>query len=94
LDPIHVINALKCGFEGVIGAVCSAEDCKLEKGRDAAERNLVVLNNALKKMNLLDNFEYYESSPRCEGEFKKKVDAFYTKLKAKKKCEVAVAEAT
>lgn len=93
LDPIHVINALKCGFDGVIGAVCSAEDCKLEKGRDAAERNLVVLNNALKKMNLLDNFEYYEASPRCEGEFKKTVDAFYTKLKAKKQCEVAVAEA-
>jgi len=93
LDPVHVINALKCGFDGVIGAVCSAEDCKLEKGRDAAERNLVVLKNALKKMNLLDNFEYYEASPRCEGEFKKTVDAFYAKLKAKKQCEIAVAEA-
>jgi coenzyme F420-reducing hydrogenase delta subunit len=93
LDPVHVINALKCGFDGVIGAVCSAEDCKLEKGRDAAERNLVVLKNALKKMNLLDNFEYYEASPRCEGEFKKTVDAFYTKLKEKKQCEIAVAEA-
>jgi coenzyme F420-reducing hydrogenase delta subunit len=93
LDPVHVVNALKCGFDGVIGVVCSAEDCKLEKGRDVAERNLEVLKRALKKMNLLDNFEYYEASPRCEGDLKKAVDAFYAKLSAKRECEVAVAEA-
>ncbi len=93
LDPVHVVNALKCGFDGVIGVVCSAEDCKLEKGRDVADRNLDVLRRALKKMNLLDNFEYYEASPRCEGDLKKAVDAFYAKLVAKRECEVAVAEA-
>lgn len=93
LDPVHVVNALKCGFDGVMGVVCSAEDCKLEKGRDVADRNLDVLRRALKKMNLLDNFEYYEASPRCEGDLKKAVDAFYAKLIAKRECEVAVAEA-
>ena len=93
LDPVHIVNALNCGFDGVMGVVCSAEDCKLEKGRDAAERNLVVLKVALKKMNMLDRFEYYEASPRCEDEFKQALDNFYEKLAAKKQCMVAVAEA-
>jgi coenzyme F420-reducing hydrogenase delta subunit len=94
LDPVHVINALKCGFDGVIAAVCSAEDCKLEKGRDAAERNLEVLKDVLKKMNLLDRFEYYEASPRCADEFKEKLDAFYKKIAAMPQCAVIMTEAS
>jgi len=93
MDPVHVINALKCGFDGVMAVVCSADDCKLEKGRDTAERNLEVLKDALKKMNLLDRFEYYEASPRCEGDFKRALDAFYAKLAAMPQREVIVEEA-
>ncbi len=82
MDPVHVINALKCGFDGVMAVMCSSDDCKLEKGRDTAERNLEVLKNALKHMNLLNRFEYYEASPRCEDDFKLAFDAFYKKLAA------------
>jgi coenzyme F420-reducing hydrogenase delta subunit len=73
--------------------VCSAEDCKLEKGRDVAERNLDVLKDVLKKMNLLDRFEYYEASPRCADEFKEKLDAFYKKIAAMPQCAVIMTEA-
>jgi len=93
MDPVHVINALKCGFDGVMAVVCSADDCKLEKGRDTAERNLDVLKDTLKKMNLLDRFEYYEASPRCEGDFKQALDAFYAKLVAMPQRQVIVEEA-
>ena len=93
MDPVHVINALKCGFDGVMAVVCSADDCKLEEGRDTAERNLEVLKDALKKMNLLDRFKYYEASPRCEGDFKQALDAFYAKLEAMPQNEVIVEEA-
>jgi coenzyme F420-reducing hydrogenase delta subunit len=94
MDPVHVINALKCGFDGVMGVVCSAEDCKLEKGRDTAERNLTVLKDVLKKMNLLDRFELFEISPRCAGDFNQKLDAFYQKISALPKREEIVVEAT
>jgi coenzyme F420-reducing hydrogenase delta subunit len=93
LDPVHVVNALNCGFDGVMGVVCSAEDCKLQKGRDTAERNVEVLKTALKKLNLLDRFELYEASPRCEGDFNQKVDAFYQKLSAMPRREEVVVEA-
>jgi len=94
LDPVHVVNALKCGFDGVMGVVCSADDCKLEKGRDTAERNLGVLNDALKKMNLLDRFELFELSPRCAGDFNQKFDEFYKKITALPVREEIVVEAT
>ena len=94
LDPVHVINALKCGFDGVMAAVCSAEDCKLEEGRDTAERNLDVLKDVLKKMNLLDRFEYYEASPRRADEFNEKLDAFYKKIAAMPQCAVIITEAS
>jgi coenzyme F420-reducing hydrogenase delta subunit len=92
LDPVHVVNALNCGFDGVMGVVCSTEDCKLQKGRDTAERNMDVLKTALKKLNLLDRFELYEASPRCEGDFNEKVDAFYQKLLALPRREEVVVE--
>ncbi len=93
LDPVHIINALNCGFDGVMGVVCSAKDCKLQEGRDAAERNVDALKVSLKKLGLLDRFELYEESPRCAGEFEAKLDEFYKKICGLPKREVAV-EAT
>jgi coenzyme F420-reducing hydrogenase delta subunit len=93
LDPVHVINALNCGFDGVMGVVCSSKDCKLQEGRDTAERNVSALKVALKKLGLLDRFELYEESPRCAGEFEQKLDEFYAKISALPKREVTV-EAT
>jgi coenzyme F420-reducing hydrogenase delta subunit len=80
LDPVHIVNALSCGFEGVMAVVCSSKDCKLQEGRDTAERNLSVMLEVLKKKGLLDRFELYEESPRCEGDFKAKLDVFYQKI--------------
>ncbi len=80
LDPVHVVNALSCGFDGVMAVVCSSKDCKLQEGRDTAERNLGVILDVLKKKKLLDRFELYEESPRCQGDFEEKVDAFYQKI--------------
>lgn len=80
LDPVHVVNALRNGFDGVMAAVCSAEDCKLQEGRDTAERNMTVLKDVLAKMGLLGRFELFEVSPRFAGEFEKKLDAFVNKV--------------
>jgi coenzyme F420-reducing hydrogenase delta subunit len=93
MDPVHVVNALQCGFDGVMGVVCAADDCKLSEGRDTAERNLGVLKDVLKKLNLLDRFEMFELSPRCKGEFKSAFESFYQKIAALPKAAVVKAEA-
>jgi coenzyme F420-reducing hydrogenase delta subunit len=80
LDPVHVVNALRGGFDGVMAVVCSPEDCKLQEGRETTERNMTVLKNALKKMNLLDRFELFTVSSRCVGDFNKKLDEFYRRI--------------
>ena len=93
LDPVHVVNALNCGFDGVMAVVCSSKDCKLQEGRDTADRNLGVILDVLKKKKLLDRFELYEESPRCAGDFDTKLDAFYQKISSLPKREACV-EAT
>ena len=93
LDPVHVVNALCCGFDGVMAVVCPSKDCKLQEGRDTAERNLGVIFDVLKKKGLLERFELYEESPRCAGDFDAKLDAFYEKISKLPKCEINV-EAT
>lgn len=80
LDPVHVVNALQNGFDGVMAVVCSAEDCKLQEGRETAERNMAVLKDTLKKMHLNDRFELFNASPRSIGDFDQKLDTFLKKI--------------
>ena len=80
LDPVHVVNALQNGFDGVMAAVCPSEDCKLQEGRETAERNIAVLKNVLKKMGLLERFELFTVHPRCVGEFEQKLDEFTRRI--------------
>lgn len=80
LDPVHVVKAFQRGFDGVMAIVCPEKDCKLQKGRDTAERQVEVLRKYLKALKLQDRFEIHELSPRCEGEFVSKFDAFREKV--------------
>jgi coenzyme F420-reducing hydrogenase delta subunit len=80
LDPVHVVNALQNGFDGVMAVVCAPEDCKLQEGKETSERNVIVLKNALKKMGLLNRFELFYASPRCIGDFSQKLEEFYGKI--------------
>jgi coenzyme F420-reducing hydrogenase delta subunit/Pyruvate/2-oxoacid:ferredoxin oxidoreductase delta subunit len=80
LDPVHVVNALQSGFDGVIAMICPTEDCKLQEGKETAERNMAVLKDTLKKMRLLDRFELFTVSPRSVGDFNRRLDAFCRKI--------------
>ncbi len=80
LDPAHVVNALRNGFDGVMAVVCGNEDCKLQQGGDNAVRQLEVLQGALKKFGLADRFEIHELSPRCAGDFNSIFEAFCDRI--------------
>jgi len=93
LDPVHVVEALYSGFDGVMAVVCSEEDCKLQEGEETAERNMAVLKNALEKMNLLERFELFIVSPRCVGEFNQKLDEFFKKIASMPPLKLVTVEA-
>jgi coenzyme F420-reducing hydrogenase delta subunit len=80
LDPVLVVEALQSGFDGVLASVCSSDDCKLELGRDVAERNAALLQRTLGKFGLHDRFEVYTGSPRSVGGFNEKLEAFIQKI--------------
>jgi len=80
LDPVHVVTALRGGFDGVMAAVCPSEDCKLQEGKETAERNLAVVKDVLKKIDLADRFELYRASPRCVGDFNQKLEEFSKRI--------------
>jgi coenzyme F420-reducing hydrogenase delta subunit/ferredoxin len=89
MDPLHVVNAFHQGFDGVMAVVCSAKDCKLQNGRDAAERQLEVLLGYLEGQGLSDRFEIHELSPRCEGEFTRKFETFHERISLLPPCPQA-----
>jgi len=93
LDPVHVVEALHSGFDGVMAVVCSVEDCKLQEGRETAERNMDVLKNFLKKSGLLERFELFTVSPRCVGEFNQKFEEFFKKIAAMPPLKIETVEA-
>jgi coenzyme F420-reducing hydrogenase delta subunit len=93
LDPVHVVNALHNGFDGVMAVVCSMEDCKLQEGKETTERNMAVLKNALKKTNSLDRFMLLEASPRCADEFNQKLAEFSKKIAAMQPLKLSEMEA-
>ena len=93
LDPVHVVDALHSGFDGVMAVVCSKEDCKLQEGKETAERNMNVLQGVLNKMNLHERFELFTVSPRCVGEFNQKLDEFFKKIASMPPLKLAMVEA-
>jgi coenzyme F420-reducing hydrogenase delta subunit len=80
LDPVHVVQALQGGFDGVMAAVCNEADCKLEKGRDTAERNLAVVQKVLEEKSLSERFDFFTTSPRGVGDFNQRLDEFIRKV--------------
>ncbi len=82
LDPTLVIDALE-SFDGVMVAACADDDCKMEEGRDIADRNSLVLEKTLDKLGMGDRFEVFYTSPREIGKFKSKIDSFTSKIAQK-----------
>jgi len=80
LDPVHVLEALYSGFDGVLAVTCPEEECKLEEGKEIAERNVFALKKVLRQLNLEDRFETCTTSPKYPGDFDLKLESFIQKI--------------
>ncbi len=80
LDPMHVLEALDAGFDGVLAVTCPKEECKLEEGKEIAERNVFSLKKVLRQLNLEDRFEACITAPKYPGEFNSKLELFIKKI--------------
>jgi len=89
LNPSHILQAFNFGFDGVLGVVCSDEDCKNKETRESAEYVLRVFKSGLKLMNLEKRFDILKNHPRLIHGFDEKLDLFLKEvsLYGKKECE-------
>ena len=88
LDPVHVLQALNSGFDGVLAVTCPKEECKLEEGKEIAERNVFALKKVLRQLNLEDRFETCTTSPKYLGDFNSKLESFIQKISSITKPEI------
>jgi len=90
LDPVHVLEALYSGFDGVLAVTCPEEECKLEEGKEIAERNVFALKKVLRQLNLEDRFETCTTSPKYLGDFNSKLESFIQKISSINKPEMQI----
>jgi coenzyme F420-reducing hydrogenase delta subunit len=90
-DPVHVLQALSMGFDGVLAVICPEEECKLEEGTELAERNFSALKRVLKQFNLEDRFDTFRITPKYPGEFDANLKSFIHKISFLTKPEIKTA---
>lgn len=80
LDPVHVLEGFYSGFDGVLAITCPKEECKLEEGKEIAERNVIALKKVLKQLNLEDKFETCTTSPKYPENFNSLLKSFVQRI--------------
>jgi coenzyme F420-reducing hydrogenase delta subunit/ferredoxin len=80
VDPVHILEALQKGADGVLIAACSEEDCKQEKASGRAQRSVAKLRESLDQIGFQDRLHFCSVSPRYE-EFDKELQQFSQKIK-------------
>ena len=92
LDPVHVLEALYSDFDGVLAVTCPEEECKLEEGKEVAERNVLALKKVLRQLNLEDRFENCTASPKYPGDFDSKLESFIQKISSMAKPKTQIVQ--
>jgi coenzyme F420-reducing hydrogenase delta subunit/ferredoxin-like protein FixX len=80
VDPLHVLEALYSGFDGVLIAACKKGECKLEKGNEKAENCISSLKRLLAQVNLDRKVEICFVSPKNIGDFDQRIRSFAEKM--------------
>jgi coenzyme F420-reducing hydrogenase delta subunit/ferredoxin-like protein FixX len=84
-DPLHVIEALDLGFDGVLIAACEKGGCKLQEGNEKAEQRASSLKKLLSQVNLENRLEICFVSPKTIGQLNKNIKSFAEKISSQSK---------
>jgi coenzyme F420-reducing hydrogenase delta subunit/NAD-dependent dihydropyrimidine dehydrogenase PreA subunit len=84
-DPLHIIEALDLGFDGVLIVACEKGGCKLEEGNEKAEQHAYSLKKLLSQINLENRLEICFISPKNIGQLNNNIKSFAEKISSKPK---------
>ncbi len=87
-DTLHVLEALRQGFDGVLITACKKGECKLEDGNERAEEHVTSLKNLLAQVKLEERVEMCFVSPKNVGDLDDHIRKFIEKIDELHKKEV------
>jgi len=82
VDPIHILDALQKGADGILVVACSEEDCKQEKAGGKALRLVVKLKERLSQIGFGDRLHFCSVSPRYPGQVEEEIGQFSQRIEA------------
>jgi F420-non-reducing hydrogenase iron-sulfur subunit len=82
VDPIHILNALQNGADGILVVACSEDDCKQEKAGGKAQRLVVKLKERLEQIGFPDRLHFCSVSPRYPGQVEAEIEQFRQSIEA------------
>jgi len=81
VDPIHILDALQGGADGILVVACSEEDCKQEKAGGQAQRLVAKLKERLSQIGFEDRLHFCSVSPRYPGQVEEEIGQFSQRIK-------------
>lgn len=82
VDPLHILQALNLGFQGVLVLACKQDQCNFkEAGARRAEENLTILKKLLGQLGLEEKVEIAFVSAKYQGEADQALSSFIDKVR-------------
>jgi coenzyme F420-reducing hydrogenase delta subunit/Pyruvate/2-oxoacid:ferredoxin oxidoreductase delta subunit len=76
VDPLHILEALNKGIDGVLVVACPEEGCRFEGGTERAEKNISELKEKLNQIGMAEKVEICFVSPKYPGQFEEELNKF------------------
>ena len=82
VDPLHIMQALQQGMDGVLIAACHEEDCRSKSGSKEARRLITTLKKTLSQIGLEERLHFCTVAPRYPESFQEELRRFKEKIES------------
>ncbi len=76
IEPLHILEALHQGVDGIMVVTCAEEDCRMKSGSKEAQRSLTSLKETLNQIGLGERLHVCSAAPRYPETFAQELQGF------------------
>jgi coenzyme F420-reducing hydrogenase delta subunit/ferredoxin len=80
VDPLHIVEALHNGIDGIMIAACPQEGCRSKTGSKEAERSTTSLKKTLSQIGLEERLHFCSVAPRYPEAFLEELNQFKVRI--------------
>ena len=80
VGPLHIVEALQNGIDGILIAACPEEDCKSKTGSKEAQRSTTALKKTLSQIGLEERLHFCSVAPRYPEAFREELKQFKVRI--------------